>query len=66
MSKNLSEILKAQANMTRDVTRGHCFLPVVDYHFLQGKFLSFAFGKKQFPADFFLSDLHVSVNQEPH
>lgn len=38
MSKNVSDIIKAQANITTDVTStSHLFLPVIDHHFLQGE-----------------------------
>ena len=38
MRKNISDIMKAQANITSDVTStSRLFLPVIDHHFLQGE-----------------------------
>ena len=38
MRKNVSDIMKAQANITSDVTStSRLFLPVIDHHFLQGE-----------------------------
>ena len=36
--KNVTEILKAQKNLTSSITSGRPFLPVVDHKFLYGEF----------------------------